>query len=108
MRYDNWDVILFPKGQNSSVPLKEFKVACHVVPDIELSHTHGSLGLPIMTCFIPCLQAGMPFRISIHSWCRPGVSQFTRAYGRHVDLVKLEARILIDGRMVAYVIRPTQ
>lgn len=28
MRYDNWDVILFPK--DSHVPIQEFKTACYV------------------------------------------------------------------------------
>ncbi|KHN96024.1 uncharacterized protein MAM_06129 [Metarhizium album ARSEF 1941] len=31
MRYEDWDILLFP--QNSKVPVKEFKVACHVVHD---------------------------------------------------------------------------
>lgn len=103
MRYEDWDVLLFPTGRDSKVPLKEFKVACHVVPDIEFSHTHGSHGVPVMTCFVPALRAGAPFHISIHSWRNPEVSQFTRTYSKHVELVKFEARILIDGCMVSYV-----
>jgi hypothetical protein len=31
MRYDDWDVILFPK--NSPVPIQEFKTACYSSPD---------------------------------------------------------------------------
>ena len=31
MRYDDWDVILFPK--ESHVPIQEFKTACYVAPD---------------------------------------------------------------------------
>ncbi|KAH6623696.1 hypothetical protein F5144DRAFT_369851 [Chaetomium tenue] len=101
MRYDDWDVILFPTGRDSKIPFKEFKVACHAVPDLELAHIHGALGIPTMTCFIPSLAPGTPFQISIHCWRRPDLSQFTRTYSKHTDLVKFEARILIDGRLVA-------
>lgn len=31
MRYEDWDILLF--ARNWEVPLKEFKVACHVVQD---------------------------------------------------------------------------
>ena len=31
MRYDGWDVILFPK--ESHIPIQEFKTACYVSPD---------------------------------------------------------------------------
>jgi len=31
MRYDDWDVILFPR--DSHVPIQEFKTACYVAPD---------------------------------------------------------------------------
>ena len=82
MRYEDWDILLFPR--DGKVPLKEFKVACHVVHDkgknsnssniycsnlsLELSHIHGSLGLPTVCCFVPSLPAGAPYKLSIHSW----------------------------------------
>jgi hypothetical protein len=103
MRYDDWDVILFPTGRDSKIPFKEFKVACHAVPDLELAHIHGAVGIPAMTCFVPSLAPGTPFQISIHCWRRPDLSQFTRTYSKHTDLVKFEARVLIDGRLVAWV-----
>lgn len=46
MRYEDWDILLFPRG--CSVPMKEFKVACHVVHD---------LGEPT---FNPFVLAGSP------------------------------------------------
>ncbi|KAK3292002.1 NADH dehydrogenase-like protein [Chaetomium fimeti] len=101
MRYEDWDIILFPNGRDSKIPFKEFKVACHAVPDLELAHIHGAVGMPAMTCFIPSLAPGTPFQISIHCWRRPDLSQFTRTYSKHTDLVKFEARILVDGRLVA-------
>ncbi len=103
MRYDDWDVILFPTGRDSKIPFKEFKVACHVVPDLELAHIHGSVGIPVMTCFVPSLAAGNGFQISIHCWRRPDLSLFTRTYSKHTDLIKFETRILVDGRLVAWV-----
>lgn len=101
MRYDDWDVLLFPSGRDDRVPLKEFKVNCHVVPDADFSHGRATFGVPVMTCFVPGLQSGAPFHISIHCWGRPKPSQYTQNYSKHPELATFEARIFIDGRMVA-------
>lgn len=101
MRYDDWDVLLFPSGRDDRVPLREFKVNCHVVPDADFSHGRATFGMPVMTCFVPGLQPGAPFHISIHSWGRPKPSQYTQNYSKHPELATFEARIFIDGRMVA-------
>lgn len=59
-----------------------------------------------MTCFVPSLDAGAPFQISIHSWRgHPEVSQFTKAFSKHAELVQFEARVFIDGYFVACVVR---
>lgn len=51
---------------------------------------------------------GTPFRVSIHSWNAPVVSKFTNSYSKFPENVKFEARLFIDGRLVAYVAqRPT-
>ncbi|KAL2017191.1 hypothetical protein VTK56DRAFT_2511 [Thermocarpiscus australiensis] len=100
MRYDDWDVILFPSGRDSRIPFKEFKVACHVVRDHEVPAYHGPYGLPVMTCFVPSLPAGTPFQISIHCWRQPEISKFTSSWQRN-EHVKFEARIMLDGRLVA-------
>ncbi|KAI1760716.1 hypothetical protein GGR53DRAFT_66107 [Hypoxylon sp. FL1150] len=99
MRFEDWDVLLFPR--DSKVPMKEFKTNCHVVHDTEFAYTHGSFGLPTMTCFMPAMPPGTPFNISLHCWKTPDVSQFTRNYSKHPELVKFEARVLVDGRLVA-------
>ncbi|KAI1497202.1 hypothetical protein F5X99DRAFT_423687 [Biscogniauxia marginata] len=99
MRFEDWDVLLFPK--DSKIPMKEFKTNCHVVHDTEFAYTHGSFGLPTMTCFMPGLSPGTSFNISLHCWKTPEISQFTRNYSKHPELVKFEARVLIDGRLVA-------
>lgn len=35
MRYEDWDILIFPRG--SKTPVREFKTACHVVPDLGVS-----------------------------------------------------------------------
>ncbi|EGX96183.1 hypothetical protein CCM_00838 [Cordyceps militaris CM01] len=99
MRYEDWDILLFPR--DGKVPLKEFKVACHVVHDNELSHIHGSVGLPTVCCFVPSLLPGAPYKLSIHSWSTPPISQFTRSYGKFADRVVFEVRLFVDGRLVS-------
>jgi hypothetical protein len=101
MRYNDWDVLLFPTGPDSKTPFKEFKVACQVIPDVELVHCQGSIGLPIVTCFVPSIQPGAAFQVSVHSWSEPDISQFTKSYSKHIELIQFEARVFIDGLLVA-------
>lgn len=105
MRYEDWDVILFPVGRDSKTPFKEFKVGCHVVPDIEFSHIHGATSMPNMTCFVPSLPAGNFFQISIHNWSIPNISQIAQSYSEHTDDLKFEVRVFIDGCLAVYVAR---
>ncbi|PTB39371.1 hypothetical protein M441DRAFT_70505 [Trichoderma asperellum CBS 433.97] len=99
MRFDDWDILLFPR--DCKVPVKEFKVACHAIHDTEFFNSHGSFGLPTVCGFIPSLAAGTPFQISIHSWSAPSVSQFTRCYSKYGECANFEARVFIDGQLVA-------
>lgn len=117
MRYEDWDILLFPR--DCKVPLKEFKVACHVVHDggkfskvpiflfnvtnyaLELSYIHGAHGIPTVCCFIPSLAPGAPYKLSIHSWSTPSISQYTRAYGKDADSVVFEARLFVDGQLIS-------
>lgn len=59
-----------------------------------------------MTCFMPGMPQGTQFNISLHCWKTPEISQFTQSYSKHAELVKFEARVLLDGRLVAYVLDP--
>lgn len=120
MRYEDWDVLLFPR--DCGIPFREFGVTCEVVQDTgkkmlpdawlvtsklvlpEFAHIHGISGLPTVNCFVPSLAPGAPFQISIHSWNTPTISQFTKSYSKHVNDVKFETRLFIDGRLVAYVV----
>lgn len=60
MRYDNWDVILFP--QESAVPIQEFRTACYTTYDErkrpepfhvwnDKSRHRQLYPLPLLTCF---------------------------------------------------------
>ncbi|KAH7312635.1 hypothetical protein B0I35DRAFT_356535 [Stachybotrys elegans] len=99
MRYEDWDIIL--RGGESSIPSKEFRTTCHVIHDAELSPPNGSIGLPIVCCFVPSMPLGTLFEISIHHWSLPSISRFTRNYSKFANDVKFEARLFLDGRLVA-------
>lgn len=77
-------------------------MACRVLIAVEFSNSHGSFGLPTVCGFIPSLAAGTSFQISIHSWSAPSVSQFTRCYSKYGECANFEARVFIDGQLVAY------
>ncbi|KAG5926474.1 hypothetical protein E4U42_003273 [Claviceps africana] len=99
MRYEDWDILLFPK--DCKVPLKEFKVSCHVVQDAESRQLGSPFGLPTLCCFVPSLPHGSPFQVSIHSWTAPVVSQFAQSFSQYPENIKFEARLFIDGRLMA-------
>ncbi|OBS21545.1 hypothetical protein FPOA_07882 [Fusarium poae] len=92
MRYADWDVLLFQ--QNSATPLQEFKVACYVVHDTE-SLNPQALGVPTVTCFVPSLEPGTPFQISIHLWKKPQNDQVVDK-----EHSAINARLFIDGSLV--------
>ncbi|PQE03403.1 hypothetical protein CJF30_00005492 [Rutstroemia sp. NJR-2017a BBW] len=112
MRYQNWDVLMFPQ-ELCKIPVQEFKTSCQVIQDPgECSHDdtalhmaqdlveRRSLLLPMVTCFIPGLPAGEPFRISIHSWQNPEASRYIHQISsKHVEHVVFEARVYVDGRL---------
>ncbi|KAL8675180.1 MAG: hypothetical protein Q9168_000433 [Polycauliona sp. 1 TL-2023] len=107
MRYLHWDVLVF--AEQSRVPLQEFRTACHVTYDPDSIGTldPGASNLtanpvaqrqsPIVTCFMPSLQHGCPFRVSLHSWQEPEASRGTQSLTLPNDKVFFEARVLLDG-----------
>ncbi|KAF5875386.1 uncharacterized protein Bfra_003840 [Botrytis fragariae] len=100
MRYQNWDVLMFPH-ELCKIPLQEFKTSCQVVQDHEVHYSQSTaLLLPTVTCFIPSLAAGEPFRISIHSWQNPEASRYVQHIsGRYAEHVMFEARVFVDGQI---------
>lgn len=59
--------------------------------------------LPTVTCFIPSILPGSPFRVSLHSWSTPTVSRETVARAPQEITVGFEAKVLLDGVCVASV-----
>ncbi|KAI9043519.1 uncharacterized protein KD926_003289 [Aspergillus affinis] len=114
MRYENWDVLLFP--ESSKVPLQEFKTQCFVVKDTESPYLHspalvnpasyylpqGNQGLlPVLTTFIPSIAPNTAFRVSIHSWEKPRPTRLMDSLLQPEDALLFEIRIFIDGLCVA-------
>ena len=58
--------------------------------------------VPILTCFIPSLAAGTPFRISIHSWLKPTASTILRSRLAIDEEAAFEARVYLDGVHLRY------
>ncbi|KAI9817243.1 MAG: hypothetical protein M1827_001356 [Pycnora praestabilis] len=114
MRYQDWDVLLFPEG--SKVPIQEFKTQCYTVSDPESASLRSSVNdlsyysghrptlLPTLTTFVPNLEQGTPFRVSIHSWHTPHPSLDTEKLMHRGDKIVFEARCIVDGRFVAVIL----
>lgn len=58
--------------------------------------------VPTVTSFITSLEPRTPFRISIHSWKKPTASRILQSYKTRDERVLFEARIYIDGVLLAY------
>jgi hypothetical protein len=59
--------------------------------------------LPVLTSFIPSLFQNAPFRVSIHSWEKPKPSRMMESLVGPHDAILFEARVYIDGVLVACV-----
>ncbi|KAI4648591.1 uncharacterized protein J4E78_008654 [Alternaria triticimaculans] len=93
MRYDDWDVILFPK--DSHVPIQEFKTACYV------SHEEYGRQLPTLTSYISTLPPSTPFRISVHSWATASkASALIESRRRANQKVVYTVQVVVDGARV--------
>lgn len=112
MRYQNWDVLIFPLVGDSKTPLQEFGTACTVNQDPDVvpfqnpsAHpayfTVVRAPLPTVSCFIPSILPGSPFRVSLHSWSTAVVSRETVARAPQESMVGFEAKVLLDGVCVA-------
>ncbi|OCT44102.1 hypothetical protein CLCR_00592 [Cladophialophora carrionii] len=111
MRYQNWDVLLFPG--DCRTPIQEFDTKCFV-----LDQNVGSVGeatadkhrnrfesmtlVPILTSFVASLERGASFRISIHSWEKPKPSQLLLSYKAPDESALFESRVYLDGVLVAF------
>jgi hypothetical protein len=57
--------------------------------------------LPLLTSFVPSLFQNAPFRVSIHSWEKPKPSRMMESLVGPQDAILFEARVYIDGVLVA-------
>ncbi|KAI2891153.1 hypothetical protein CBS11852_6156 [Aspergillus niger] len=114
MRYEDWDVILFP--ESSKVPIQEFKTQCFVTKDRDSPYLHspGLVSpatcplpqsnegqLPVLTTFVPSLRHNTPFRVSVHSWQKPTPSRLMESLLQPDYAVLFEVRVFIDGLCVS-------
>ncbi|ETN46139.1 uncharacterized protein HMPREF1541_00323 [Cyphellophora europaea CBS 101466] len=112
MRYQSWDVLLFP-GQ-SRIPIQEFNTACHILcqqagqlaaskwappEDPFVTKYESMTKTPILTCFIASLPVGSSFRVSIHSWARPSASSILKSRKAQDEPIAFQARLYIDGAL---------
>ncbi|KAL6706374.1 hypothetical protein ACN47E_005480 [Coniothyrium glycines] len=92
MRFELWDVILFP--QDSPIPTQEFKTTCYTPQD-------ESLNWPIVTSYITSHPPGTPFRISIHSWAPAEAVPFLLERRRKADRMMIwSIEVIVDGNHV--------
>ncbi|KAL1599304.1 hypothetical protein SLS59_006321 [Nothophoma quercina] len=90
MRYDNWDVILFP--EDSNIPVQEYKTACYFSRD-EDGHE-----LPTLRTYIGSLKPEAPFRISIHHWGPPKPSSLIQEVQRKAGTkIVFAVQVIIDN-----------
>ncbi|OQO01953.1 hypothetical protein B0A48_12426 [Cryoendolithus antarcticus] len=104
MRYQDWDVLLFPEG--SHVPLKEFKTTCYAVQSSGNAEYSSSAyaGVhtvtPLLTTFVPGIPMNHSFTISVHAWVpalHPEVNKGDQLHKRY----KWQVRVLINGLCVS-------
>ncbi|KAF2627555.1 hypothetical protein BU25DRAFT_491193 [Macroventuria anomochaeta] len=90
MRYDNWDIILFP--EDSNIPIPEYRTACYFSRD-EDGHE-----LPTLRTYIGSLKPETPFRISVHHWGPPKPSPFIQEVQRRAGMnITFTVQVFIDN-----------
>ncbi|KAJ9498717.1 2-isopropylmalate synthase (Alpha-isopropylmalate synthase) (Alpha-IPM synthetase) [Exophiala xenobiotica] len=110
MRYQNWDVLLFPA--DSKIPIQEFDTKCYALEqngrasslqaiDGDRNSYESMTVLPTLTCFVASLDRGSSFRVSIHSWEKPKPSDLLLSYKTPEEVVLFEAKVYIDGILMA-------
>ena len=57
--------------------------------------------IPNLTGFIPSLDAGHTFRVSIHTWEKPKPSDVLLSFNPPPDRIVFEAKLFIDGELKA-------
>ncbi|KAF9691872.1 hypothetical protein EKO04_009998 [Ascochyta lentis] len=90
MRYDNWDIILFP--EDSNVPIQEYRTACY------FSQDEDGRELPTLRTYIGSLRPDTPFRISVHHWGVPKPSSLVQEIQRRAGMrITFTVQVVIGG-----------
>ncbi|KAF7713858.1 Uncharacterized protein PECH_000809 [Penicillium ucsense] len=110
MRYNVWDVVIFPA--DTGIPLQEYQVNYQVVQDRDSPYLTNpvlmqrALGandvvtwgkVPLITCFIPSMKEFVPMQVSIHHWAYPEPTWITLSTMIPGDALVYGMRILVDG-----------
>jgi len=116
MRYENWDVIVFPR--DSHIPIQEFKTTCYVSQDecmppcfslsilaADFLQLLDGLQLPTLTCYIASLPPSVPFRVSVHLWSlRAKPSAVLESRRKPNQRVVYTIQVSVDGVRVLCVV----
>lgn len=95
MRFEDFDVLLFPHGGH--VPIREFRTACFAQQDPRTMTT-----TPLLTCFVPSLPSNAPFQVSVHSWNKPTSILGSNNAGYVSGVAyKWRVKIAVEGTTVA-------
>ena len=132
MRFDNWDVLLFPL--DSKVPIPEFKIEAYSVDDLEAPpvfvgdgtnvqqyttspepNTDGSCinpsliqnsfnyaQIPLLSCFVPSQIEGTKYMVSIHSWEAIRHTLIPSVPEAGTKLHCFQVRVFVDGHLMRY------
>ncbi|PNS17308.1 hypothetical protein CAC42_6991 [Sphaceloma murrayae] len=93
MRYQEWDVLLFPEGSN--IPIQEFRTASFLVRE-------QSVKTPTLVTYIPSLEQGSPFVLSLHSWTSPQFSpDLTARPSPSSEGLAWGVKVVVDGICVS-------
>ena len=101
MRYEDWDVLLFPSG--SAVPIREFRTQGHWLqaPTPALPLPTEPKKTPLLTCFVPALDPAAPFQVSVHAWNRPTAILGPEGAGYAPGVAYVwRIRVVVSGRVV--------
>ncbi|KAK5744196.1 hypothetical protein LTR17_002226 [Elasticomyces elasticus] len=95
MRFQDWDVLLFPAG--SHVPIREFRTTYYAQEDPRTMTT-----TPLLTAFLPALPTNTPFQMSVHSWTKP-LSILGAGNAGYVPgtIYQWRVKIIVDGIAIA-------
>ena len=90
MRFLDWDVLLFPIPEDGHhIPFQEFRTACY-------TEAGPRSLIPLMVTYVPSIQPGSDFQISLHSWS-PTTPLYEPAPDGSRPKEVWQVRVVVDG-----------